>query len=111
MPGVALALDAALVREGQIRSVPGAALPLTVAALAVVHRDRFGRDFITDGAAGAAAGVSFAHLFSPDMWLAVVRCSYSRLSSFISFGAGAPFPVSRSDFRPIRSWALPGAEI
>src|SRR5882672_5142755 len=74
-------------REGQIGSVPGAALPLTVATLAVVHHHRFGRDFKTDRAAGTSAGISLVHRL------------YSQLSSLISFGAGAPFPVSSSDFR------------
>src|SRR6266849_10030144 len=58
-------VDAA--REGQIRSVPGAALTLTVATLAVVHHHRFGRNFITDRTAGASAGISLAHAFSPMM--------------------------------------------
>jgi hypothetical protein len=45
--------------------VPGAALPLAVATLAVVHHHRLARDFITDRAAGASAGISLAHVFSP----------------------------------------------
>src|SRR6266852_5553211 len=61
----AFELHAALVREGQVGPVPGAALALTVAALAVVHHHRFARDFITDRAAGASTGISLAHVFSP----------------------------------------------
>src|SRR3982074_3014149 len=53
-------------REAQIGSVPGAPLALTVATLAVVHH-RFARDLITDRAAGASAGISLAHVFSPTM--------------------------------------------
>src|SRR3977135_197555 len=51
--------------ECQVGSVPGAALPLTVATLAVVRRNRFGGDIITDRTAGASAGISLAHDFSP----------------------------------------------
>src|ERR1700676_2085931 len=49
-------------REGQIGSVPGAALALAVAALAVIHENRFGRNGITDRAAAAAAGIGFTHV-------------------------------------------------
>src|SRR5258708_1232570 len=56
---------AALVREGQVGPVPGAALPLTVATLAVALDQRFASDFIADRAAGASAGISLAHVFSP----------------------------------------------
>src|SRR3979490_209633 len=55
----------AYARECQVGSVPGAALPLTVATLAVVRRNRFGGDIITDRPAGASAGISLAHDFSP----------------------------------------------
>src|ERR1700694_3753048 len=65
MPRFALEFHAGARREGQIGSVPGAALPLTVATLAVVHDNRFARDFITDRAAGASAGISLAHVFPP----------------------------------------------
>src|SRR6185369_12461271 len=40
-------------REGYVRSVPGAALALAVAALAIVHHHRFARDFVTDGTTSA----------------------------------------------------------
>src|ERR1700704_3922491 len=53
--------------EGQIRSVPGAALALTVATLAVVHRHRFTGDFVTDRAAGASAGIDLTHVCSPSI--------------------------------------------
>src|SRR5882724_1242683 len=64
---LALEFHALLAREGQIGSVPGAALALTVATLAVVHHHRLSRDFITDRAAGASAGVGFTHVFSPSI--------------------------------------------
>src|SRR5260370_28573036 len=63
----ALEFHALLAREGQIGSVPGAALALTVATLAVIHHHRLARDFITDRAAGASAGVGLAHVFSPSI--------------------------------------------
>src|ERR1700732_2829993 len=65
MPRFATEFHALPVREGQVGSVPGAALPLTVATLAVVHDHRFAGDFITDRAAGASAGIGLAHVFSP----------------------------------------------
>src|SRR5947208_5798322 len=65
MVGFALEFHALPARESQIRPVPGAALALTVATLAIVHHQRFAADFITDRAAGASAGVSLAHAFSP----------------------------------------------
>src|SRR5208282_4631011 len=55
--------------EGQIGSVPGTAR-LAVAALAVVHRNRLGRDFIADRAAGASASVRLAHVSLPSAALA-----------------------------------------
>src|SRR6267378_3226711 len=64
---LALEFHALLAREGQIGSVPGAALALTVATLAVVHHHRLTRDFITDRAAGASAGVGLTHVFSPSI--------------------------------------------
>src|SRR5712664_2603679 len=64
---LALEFHALLAREGQIGSVPGAALALTVATLAVVHHHRLARDFITDRAAGASAGVGLTHVFSPSI--------------------------------------------
>src|SRR5712671_4136300 len=64
---LALEFHALLAREGQIGSVPGAALALTVATLAVVHHHRLTRDFITNRAAGASAGVGFTHVFSPSI--------------------------------------------
>ena len=53
----ALERQVQLAWEGQIRSVSGAALALTVATLAVVLEQRLTGDLITDGAAGAAAGI------------------------------------------------------
>src|SRR5258708_32288183 len=64
---LALEFHALLAREGQIGSVPGAALALTVATLAVVHHHRLTRDFITDRAAGASAGVGLTPVFSPSI--------------------------------------------
>src|ERR1700722_19154752 len=61
----ALELHRLPAREGQIGSVSGAARTLAVAALAVVHRNRLGRDLIADRAAGASARVRLAHVFSP----------------------------------------------
>jgi len=61
----ALELHRLPAREGQIGSVPGAARTLAVAALAVVYRNRRGRDFIADRAAGASAGVRLAHVSLP----------------------------------------------
>src|SRR6266849_2075916 len=63
----ALEFHALLAREGQIGSVPGAALALTVGTLAVVHHHRLARDFITDRAAGASTGISLTHVFSPSI--------------------------------------------
>src|SRR5947208_4775608 len=65
MVGFALEFHALPARESQIRPVPGAALALTVATLAVVHHQRFAADFITDRAAGASTGISLAHACSP----------------------------------------------
>ena len=45
----------------------GAALALTVAALAVIRKNRLSRDFITDRAAGASAGISVAQVLSPSI--------------------------------------------
>src|ERR1700694_1941548 len=78
----AFAFHAPLVCEGQIGSVPGAALALTVAALAVVHRDRFAGDFITDRAAGASAGISLAHVLSPS-----INCCWTTKDPERPFGA------------------------
>lgn len=50
-------------RPGMTR--PRAAPPLTIAALAVVHDDLFGRNLIMDRAAGASAGISLGHVISP----------------------------------------------
>src|SRR5688572_17753441 len=54
-------------RKGQVGPVRGAALLLTVAALAVVREYRFTRNFITDRTAGASSriSISLAHVFSP----------------------------------------------
>ena len=54
-----------LAGEGQIRSMSGATLALTVETLAVVLEQRVTGDLIADGAAGAAAGIRLAQFFSP----------------------------------------------
>src|SRR6478735_459081 len=93
---LALGLHGCL-RERQVGSVSGAALALTLAALAVVHPDRFGSNFISDRAAGASTRIGFAHVSSPSInhrWTHVVRATgrayYAR--AFISLGcSGAAY--------------------
>src|SRR5262245_50248152 len=59
--------------------MPGATRPLAVAALAVVHEDRFGRDLVADRAAGAATGISVAHFsLSPVKKRRWIACRVSR---------------------------------
>src|SRR4051794_14223640 len=59
--------------KGHVGSVPGAALALTVATLAVVRKHGLTRDFITDRAAGTSAGVSLAHACSPYSFVGSLR--------------------------------------
>src|SRR5437660_1144435 len=77
-------------RKGQIGSVAGAALALTVAALAVIRGQRFTGNFITDHAAGASAGISFAHASSPSVGRFRTpdhgrRTSFRRLMIFVDW--------------------------
>src|SRR3979411_924548 len=55
----------AYAREWHVAGVHGAARRLTGATMAVVRGNRFGGNIITDRAAGASAGISLAHDFSP----------------------------------------------
>src|ERR1700738_897577 len=101
----AFEFHALLVREGQIGPVPGAALALTVTALAVVLRHRFGGDFITDRATGASAGVSFAHLFSP-----AVKVSWTTDTSRASSVFAHPASLSIASRCVIRARLLARSE-
>jgi hypothetical protein len=55
----------AVAQESQMGRVACAAFALALATLAVKHDNRFGRDFITDRAAGASAGIGFGHGIFP----------------------------------------------
>src|SRR5258708_33485994 len=81
------------VRESQVGAVPGAALALAVAALAIALHHRFAGDFIADRAAGAAAGIGLAHCLPP-------ACSSARAPrSLTTFFQPAPMVVRALSFR------------
>src|ERR1700726_1839768 len=76
----ALELHRLPAREGQIGSVPGAARTLAVAALAVVHRNRLGPDFIADRPPGAPPRCKACSCLSPNKALHWPRRFPSRQS-------------------------------